>query len=176
MDAIECAIFSSEDYSAFYHKQSALDAFAPVYQLPKEKRHDAMFDYLKIVSVWEVIVEEEARQTPEAQALQEFYTKVYEEEKQKLEVRKAEQADKERAKLKEGGESKGKITKSGEDDEEDLWWWELSVQREKPEAGEPAIEVSLDGVKGSWWVTGFKPADVEGSRAMKFMCTYFNFD
>ena len=64
----------------------------------------------------------------------------------------------------------------------DQWWYELFMQREEPQGKEdPALEVTMgfyegaedDGKagEGTWWVTGFRPAD-ETHPALKHFHDY----
>ncbi|KAI0699669.1 hypothetical protein BC835DRAFT_1412452 [Cytidiella melzeri] len=59
----------------------------------------------------------------------------------------------------------------------DEYWWELDMQRDRPGAGVPALEVYLEGIwlskararpwEGTWWWTGLRPADNDGEEAME---------
>lgn len=172
-DAIMSMVESADEHPLFYHKQSALDAFKPVFALPKDERGEAMHDYLEVVSTWWVSVDDEARETPEAGKLRELWEKVCfgkdipEEgsggkvDEKVIAVKKAQKGDSE-------DEGKGKDEVGGSEG----WWYEVYTQREKPKEGKASLEVTLDG-DGTFWVTGFKEAELEGRRAMSFMCDYF---
>lgn len=57
------------------------------------------------------------------------------------------------------------------------WWYEVTVQREKPKEGVPALEIQyemfLDKVapdsQGSWWITGFAVPDEESQKAAEIL-------
>lgn len=170
-DAIMSVVDSADDHALFYHKQSALDAFRPVFALPKNKRRKAMHGYLDVVSTWWVHVDDEAREIPEAGKLRELWEKVSfgEDVPEEGSERGSVAADVTSIKKTEEGDSGDG---DGEKDGESGWWYEVYAQREKPEEGKAALEVTLDG-DGTFWLTGFKEADLAGRRAMSFMCDFF---
>ncbi|THH16234.1 hypothetical protein EUX98_g9334, partial [Antrodiella citrinella] len=59
------------------------------------------------------------------------------------------------------------------------WWYEVTVQREKPAKGVPALEIKFSmylpwyhvakDQEGSWWITGFAVPDEESNKAAKIM-------
>lgn len=165
-DAIE-SLFDSEmedENPLFYHKQSVLDAFKPVLALPKDDREEAMHDYLDVVSTWHVSVDHEACEASAATRLCELWGEVKKEgrDKNNGEGRKASGAKK-------GPEEDGEEADGAGDDG---WWFEVYAQRQKPEEGKPAMEMVFED-DDELWLTGFKAADLEGRRAMYFMCDFF---
>ena len=59
------------------------------------------------------------------------------------------------------------------------WWYEVTVQREKPAEGSAGLEIEFDGgPKGKWWITGFAITDKEAHDAMSdlvdYTCAWFS--
>lgn len=131
-------------------KAAALEAWGHVQHLPKDEQYEALEDHIDIVQKYIVIPPEGATDTPEAEELKRAW--------------KAASAD---ARDDEGDDDDDKAGEPG-------WWYELEVQREKPGAG-PAMEIELEG-HGTWWLTGFRGADLEGRRAMSALVDFLAVD
>ncbi len=125
-----------DEYPYFTLKSAALENFAPVAHLPKDERYEALCDIIDL-EVWHVDEEDDdAKETPEAKLLLEKWN----------------------TRMRVGEE---KVAS----DENDGWWYEVTLQREKPEPNVPTIEVSLERT-GTWWMTDFCVADQAGNCAM----------
>ncbi|KAF7794378.1 hypothetical protein EIP86_005512, partial [Pleurotus ostreatoroseus] len=135
----------------FTLKAAALEAWGHVQHLPKDDIYEALGDHIHIVRRYIVDLPEGATETPGVKALQKAW-----------EVAAADAREDE------------KDAKDDDKDGEPGWWYELEVQREKPEDG-PALELELEG-QGRWWLTGFREADREGRRAMTALVDYLAVD
>lgn len=139
--------FSPEEEVYFTLKAAALEAWGHVQHLPKDDRYEALGDHIHNVHKYIVDVPAGVTETPGVKALQKAW---------KVATADAREDEKD--------------TEAGEPG----WWYELEVQREKPEDG-PALELELAG-QGRWWLTGFRGADLEGRRAMSALVDYLAVD
>lgn len=135
-----------EESPYFTLKTDALEAWERVKHLPKDERSEAVADHLHIVTKYDVIMPDEFTETPGVKALNKVWKVALEEERN-------------------GNDD------TMEEDEKRGWWYEVEAQREKPDGDSPALEVEIEG-DGTWWVTGFRQADLEGRRAMRTLVDY----
>ena len=126
----------------FTVKSSALEAWSKVSHLPKADRVDALWEHMDIVRSYDVSFDDsrEAREKPGAQLLRKAWRNLLDGEK----ARRGDRKEKEG----EGG-----------------WWYEMVVQREKPEDGTAGLEVELED-QGTWWVVAINATDKDSHIAM----------
>ncbi|KAI0699670.1 hypothetical protein BC835DRAFT_1412453 [Cytidiella melzeri] len=131
-------------------KSEVLAAWSQLQNYSEEERDEYVDDALGDVGQWLVGLEDGGDETEEAKKLNQLW--------------KAELA-------------KNKRDKSSHAGDDDGWWWQVSMQRDKPTAGTPAMELELslnpyrkgDPFNGRWWWTGICSVDAEGLRAMSFL-------
>ncbi|EKM50261.1 uncharacterized protein PHACADRAFT_130960 [Phanerochaete carnosa HHB-10118-sp] len=147
-DGISSLLELDEDRAYVVLKSAALDAFRPVAGLPKDERFEAIEKHLDILRTWSIDATDEAREAPAAQAL----VKEWNEKTGKNDEEEDEDED-----------------GDGEDDEDGgkgvQWWYEVTLQQERPKDDTSHIEVTLEDA-GIWYLTDIKPADKEGDTAM----------
>ncbi|GJE90383.1 hypothetical protein PsYK624_065140 [Phanerochaete sordida] len=129
-------------------KSTALEAYRKVADLPKEEQFDAVGKHIQAVKSWTVSdVDEQARETPSAKAMLKKWNEI---------IMKAIQREK-------------RGTKS------DQWWYEVTLQRERPQEGAPGVEITLcshdddDDGFWRWFFVDVKAADEEGEAAMELV-------
>lgn len=135
----------------FALKAAALEVWDSVAHVPKAERHDALEEYMHMVDRWYVHVPDGAAEAPAALDLARSWETVSAEERSDA-SRDGE----------EGGEQLGR-------------WYEVDAQREQPGEGIPTLEVVLEG-EGTWWIIGFRGADLEGRKAMSELAAYLSID
>ena len=125
-------------------KCSALEAWSRVAHLPKANRVDALRERTDIVRSYNVFFDDsnEGRETFGARCFRADWHLLKDIEYQLRKLRKKNVLKEERER-----------------------WYEMTVQREKPEDGTPGLEVELED-QGTWWVIAIRATDKASRIAM----------
>ncbi|GJE90385.1 hypothetical protein PsYK624_065160 [Phanerochaete sordida] len=145
-------------------KSAALEAYHRVATVPKDDLFEAIAKHVHGVPTWMIDATDDARATPAAQALLQEWHDVTDVERETT----LRDADDE----KEGNDEDGG---DRDDDGVGQWWYEVTLQKERPEGDLPGLEVTLENhgkEPSTWFLTGIGPAYKEGTAAMSGLCEH----